>query len=81
MDIWTTYQVAGGEETVSRVEKDTNGDGRRDTFEDYERTGDSVRLKRREEDKNADGEIDITSLYENGKLKQREINNPDLIPL
>jgi hypothetical protein len=38
-------------------------------------------LARREEDKNGDGNIDITSIYENGRLKTREISDPSLVPL
>lgn len=82
MDTWLTYQEEGsGREILQRVEKDTNTDGLRDTFEDYEKIGDSILLKRRQEDKNADGKIDVTSLYEKGKLTQREISDPNLVPL
>ena len=39
--------------------------------------GDKTVLAKREEDKNGDGKIDVVSIYENGKLKQRQINDPD----
>ena len=82
MDTWVLYGREGaGPEFIRRVEKDTNTDGRRDTFEDYEKIGESVFLKKRREDKNADGKIDVTSLYEKGKLTRKEISDPDLVPL
>ena len=64
-----------------RVERDTNGDGKADTFEIYEQIAGKPSLKQRDEDKNGDGTIDVKSIYENGKLKQREISDPTLVPL
>jgi hypothetical protein len=63
------------------IERDTNGDGRPDVFEKYDTSSGAAVLSRREEDKNGDGQIDITSIYENGKLVKREINDPSLVPL
>jgi antitoxin component YwqK of YwqJK toxin-antitoxin module len=81
MDTWTVFTDSGGREVVGRVERDTSGDGRPDTFETYEQVGGKTQLKLREEDKNGDGTIDVKSIYENGKLKQREISDPELLPL
>jgi hypothetical protein len=81
MDTWTYFESIGGRAQVSRVERDTSGDGKADTFETYEQIAGKPSLKQREEDKNGDGTIDIKSVYENGKLKQREISDPALMPL
>ncbi len=79
----TTFFAAGpgGNEVIERVEKDTDGDGRVDTFERYEQVAGKPSLVRRDEDRNGDGTIDVKSIYENGKLKQREISDPALLPL
>ena len=66
---------------VERIEKDTTGDGKPDLFERYEQVAGRLQIKERGEDKNGDGEIDIRSIYENGKLKQRQISDPALLPL
>jgi antitoxin component YwqK of YwqJK toxin-antitoxin module len=81
MDTWTYFENVGGRAQVSRVERDTSGDGKPDTFETYEQIAGKPSLKQRDEDKNGDGTIDIKSVYENGKLKQREISDPALMPL
>ena len=81
MDAWTRYQVVGDKEIMSRVERDTDGDGTRDVFETYEAAKGRPQLTKREEDKDGDGEVDVTSIYENGKLVRREIADPDLVPL
>jgi antitoxin component YwqK of YwqJK toxin-antitoxin module len=81
MDTWTTFETVGGKEVIVRIEKDTTGDGKPDTFETYEQIAGKPTIKQREEDKNADGSIDVRSVYENGKLKQREISDPALVPL
>jgi hypothetical protein len=49
--------------------------------ETYEVTDGKALLARREEDVNGDGSIDIVSIYENGRLVQRQISDPDLAPL
>jgi hypothetical protein len=81
MDTWTGFKTIGGKEVVARIEKDTSGDGKADTFETYEQIAGKPTIKQRDEDKNGDGTIDIKSVYENGKLKQREISDPALVPL
>jgi hypothetical protein len=81
LDTWTYFRVAGDQEVVDRVERDTSGDGRADVFESYEQVAGQPTLKQRDEDKNGDGQVDVTSIYENGKLKERQINDPALLPL
>jgi antitoxin component YwqK of YwqJK toxin-antitoxin module len=81
MDTWTGFGTIGGKEVVVRIDKDTSGDGKADTFETYEQIAGNPTIKQRDEDKNGDGTIDIKSVYENGKLKQREISDPALVPL
>ncbi len=81
MDTWTHFETIGGEEVIVRIEKDSSGDGKRDTFETYEQIAGKPTIKRRDQDKNGDGIIDIKSVYEGGKLKQREISDPALVPL
>ena len=81
MDTWTSFETVGGKEMIVRIEKDTTGDGKPDTFETYEQIAGKSTIKQRDEDKNGDGTIDIKSVYENGKLKQREISDPALVPL
>ncbi|MCP5058361.1 MAG: hypothetical protein GY937_16785 [bacterium] len=80
-DTWTHYKVFARQEIVDRIEKDTTGDGKPDVFETYEQIAGRLLLKERGEDKNGDGQIDIRSIYEGGKLKQRQINDPALLPL
>jgi hypothetical protein len=81
MDTWTHFDGASAHPQIARVERDANGDGKVDIFETYEEISGKPSLKQREEDKNGDGTIDIRSVYENGKLKQREISDPSLMPL
>lgn len=81
MDTWTEYSKSDGNEFTKRIEKDTDGDGKRDTFESYEIVGGVAQIATREEDRNADGIIDIKSFYSEGKLRQREIVDPSLVPL
>jgi len=81
MDVWTYYGVAHGKEVVERVEQATKGSGPPDRIETYETSTGKSQLAKLEEDRNGDGTIDVTSRYENGKLVQREISDPDLAPL
>ena len=81
IDTWTFFETAGDKEVVARVEKDTAKRGKPDTFETYAQLGGKTVLVKREEDKNGDGAIDVLSLYENGKLKERQILDPELVPL
>ena len=81
MDTWTTYRIDGGKEVIARVERDTNADGKPDTFYTYQQVAGKTELKERDEDRNGDGKIDVRSIYEDGKLKRREIDDPALVPL
>lgn len=82
IDTWTTFGVGeGGAEYISRIEKDQKGTGKPDTFETYVQKGGKTVISSREEDVNGDGSIDIKSIYEDGKLKSREISDPSLVPL
>jgi hypothetical protein len=81
IDTWTFFASAGDKEVVTRVEKDTAKRGKPDTFESYAQAGDKTVLEKREEDKNGDGVVDVLSIYENGKLKERQILDPELVPL
>jgi hypothetical protein len=81
MDVWTTYGVSRGKEVVERVEQATKGSGPPDRIETYDTSSGKSQLSKLEEDRNGDGEVDVTSRYENGKLVQREISDPDLAPL
>jgi hypothetical protein len=81
MDTWTYFETIGRKEVIVRIEKDSSGDGEPDTFETYEQIAGKPTIKQRDEDKNGDGIIDVKSVYEDGKLKQREISDPALVPL
>jgi hypothetical protein len=81
VDTWTHFAAGGDREVVSRVEKDSAKRGKPDTFETYAQQGGKTVLTRREEDKNGDGAVDVVSIYENGKLKERQILDPELLPL
>jgi hypothetical protein len=81
MDVWTIYGVSQGKEVVQRVEQATKGSGPPDRIETYEISSGTSELSKLEEDRDGDGEVDVTSRYENGKLVQREISDPDLAPL
>ncbi len=81
-DVWTHYaHETGGSEYVTRIERDKGADGKPDSFETFTQQDGKTVLSRREEDANGDGTIDITSVYENGKLKSREVADPSLVPL
>jgi hypothetical protein len=81
-DVWTHYEKdASGNEVVARVERDKAGKGTPDTFESFGQQNGKTVLTRREEDANGDGKVDIISVYENGKLKSREVSDPTLVPL
>jgi len=82
LDAWSRYAVEpGGNEVVVKVERDTKGDGKADTFEDFAQQDGKTVLTRREEDVNQDGTPDIVSIYDKGKLVKREISDPALTPL
>ncbi len=81
MDVWTTYGVSHGKEVVERVEQATKGSGPPDRIETYDTSTGKSQLSKLEEDRDGDGVVDVTSRYENGKLVQREIADPDLAPL
>lgn len=74
IDTWITYRFINDQELVTRIAVDKEHRGQANVFDIYAARSDgSSVLKRREEDLNYDGEIDITSFYENGKLKRRQI--------
>ena len=79
-DTWTTYRIVMGRELPSRIERDTLADGKPNVFETYIAIESVAVLSEKEEDNDGDGQIDITSFYENGKLKRREISDPSLLP-
>ena len=82
IDTWTTFGLGdGGSEYISKIEKDQKGAGKADTFETYVQKDGKTVISSREEDVNGDGTIDIKSIYEDGKLKSREISDPSLVPL
>jgi tetratricopeptide (TPR) repeat protein len=62
---------------VSGEARDTNGDGRFDTFDRLDAAG---RVAIREEDIDGDGSIDVRSSYEAGRLVRRELSRPEPIP-
>lgn len=79
IDTWVTYSVNGGDEIVSRIERDRQGRGFADTFETFEAIDGKAAISRRDEDVDGDHEIDIRSIYRNGKLIRREIHNPAVV--
>ena len=62
-----------------RIERSSEGNGPPDIFETYDTTSGKSVLIKREEDSNGDGSIDVTSLYEDGKLVQREDVSPQIL--
>jgi len=82
IDTWTTYASDGTSgEVVTRIERDKAGRGKADVVETFGQQGGKTVLVKREEDVNGDGKVDVTSSYENGKLKSREVADPALVPL
>jgi hypothetical protein len=81
MDVWTLYGVSHGKEVVVRIERASKGNGAPDVFETYDISTGTSMLEKLEEDRDGNGTVDVTSRYENGKLVQREISDPDLAPL
>ncbi|MBW2712787.1 MAG: hypothetical protein JRC77_03465 [Deltaproteobacteria bacterium] len=74
VDTWITYRSINGKELVAHIAMDKENRGKPNYFETYApRSDGSSTLKLREEDLDYDGEINITSFYENGKLKRRQI--------
>jgi len=65
------------DERVTGEARDTNGDGRLDTFERLDSAG---RVAMREEDVDGDGAIDVRSVFEAGRLIRRELSRPELLP-
>ena len=81
MDTWTTYTRVDGREVVERIERDERGEGRITLVEAFDtQTGKAI-ISRKDEDVNGDGEVDVVSIYEEGRLVRREIQNPDLVEL
>jgi len=83
IDTWTTFATAGegGADAITRIEKDPKGTGKATIFETYVQQGGKTVIATREEDVNGDGTVDVRSTYENGKLKNREISDPSVVPL
>jgi len=81
IDIWMIYGVSRGKEVVERVEQASKGSGPPDRIETYDTSTGKSQLAKLEEDRDGDGTVDVTSYYENGKLVQREISDPNLAPL
>jgi tetratricopeptide (TPR) repeat protein len=63
--------------TLSGEARDSDGDGRLDTFDRLDPEG---RVALREEDVDGDGAIDVRSVYEAGRLIRRELSRPELVP-
>ena len=81
MDTWTTYTDIGGEEVVTRIERDKRGEGAITSVEVFNTATGRAVLSRTHEDVNGDGEVDVISIYEEGKLVRREISDPSLVEL
>jgi hypothetical protein len=64
MDTWTSYQVVGGQEVVTRIERDPQGRGKPSVFETYRVAAGKPVLEKREEDVDGDGAIDVTQEFE-----------------
>ncbi|MCH7599099.1 MAG: hypothetical protein IH973_05025 [Myxococcales bacterium] len=80
-DTWIRYEYRNGYETISRIESDRAGRGFADTFETFDAEQGKSILAQREEDLDGDGKIDVISIYRNGKLVQRNILKPEVVPL
>jgi hypothetical protein len=65
------------DERVAGEARDTDGDGRLDTFDRLDAAG---RVAMREEDVDGDGAIDVRSVYEAGRLVRRELSQPQPPP-
>lgn len=82
IDSWTTFATDGnGTDIIVRIEKDPKGAGKATVVETYVQLGGKTVIATREEDVNGDGSVDVKSTYENGKLKNREISDPSVVPL
>lgn len=81
MDTWTSYTDVGGEELVSRIERDSKGEGAVTLVETFDTASGQAVLSRKDEDVNGDGEVDVVSIYEEGRLIRREISDPALVEL
>lgn len=57
--------------SISRQERDTNGDGKIDRWLFYDTEG---KVERVEQDENFDGKPDLFLFYEEGKLKRQEVS-------
>jgi hypothetical protein len=80
-DTWTTYGISRGEEVVVRIERSSSGTGPANIFETFDTSSGKSQLIKREEDTNSDGNINVTSIFEDGKLVQREVTESEKKPL
>jgi hypothetical protein len=72
MDTWEYYGPdANGIPVVTRVERDTRGTGKPDTFETFTQQNGSRVIVKREVDTDGDGQIDEVSVFQNGELVRR----------
>ena len=57
---------------LSKVEKDTLGNGRPDTWIYYDKDGETI--VKEERDLNGDGAADLWTYYENGRIVRRDVS-------
>jgi hypothetical protein len=81
MDTWTRYIAVDGAEVVTRIERDTRGEGAVTVVELFDTASGRAIISRKDEDVNGDGEVDVVSIYESGRLVRREISDPALMEL
>jgi antitoxin component YwqK of YwqJK toxin-antitoxin module len=75
-----THTFYGPGDLPIRAEIDRDGNGTPEVWEFYEgNAATQVALARKEEDVNGDGKVDVTSIYKNGKLVRKEVNDPSLV--
>jgi hypothetical protein len=77
MDTWEYYGVdENGARVVWRIDRDTKGTGKPDTFETYAQPNGGTAIVKREEDTDGDGRIDTVSRFQSGELVRRELLDP-----
>jgi antitoxin component YwqK of YwqJK toxin-antitoxin module len=69
-----TYRAFYQNGKLAKVEKDTLGNGRSDTWTYYDFSKDGEIVVKEERDLNGDGVADLWTYYENGRVARRDVS-------
>jgi len=69
-----TYRATYQNGRLAKVEKDTLGNGRPDTWTYFDTTRDGEVIVKEERDLNGDGVADLWTYYDNGRIVRRDVS-------